>query len=90
TRRGEALVAAPDNALSLVVEAGEAAAINWQGHRVAVLRAARHGLLPTVARDRALDCLPPPLRDAARERLQTWLEAMMVRHLPGVTALAAI
>ena len=90
-RRGRALAEAPDAALALVAEPGQAPAIAWEGLQVATLGAGSSLATPRVALDRALDCLDRPLRDSIRDRLGRWVVDEIVRRaaaLPRLEMLA--
>ncbi|WP_267396990.1 MULTISPECIES: helicase-related protein [unclassified Sphingomonas] len=86
TRRGAALAAAEDAAITLDVAA--APAIVWNGHEVARLAPGATLARPTVALDRSLDCLTKAQREAAQQRLVRWLTASMARHVPALVRLA--
>ncbi len=83
--RGEALLAAPDDELTLF-DAG----IVWRGHVVARLGRGRSLGRPVVALDDALDCLDAQLRRAVGERVQKWVDDAVARHLPAVAALSGL
>ena len=105
-RRAKALLDAPDNAFSLVVEEGGGLAISWENHILARLAAGRSLLEPAVRTVRALDRLSASRRAELRVRLERWVEADLDRHVaalkqlshaasdpkvtPGVRALAAM
>ena len=82
-RRGAALAAAEDAALSLVD-----GMIVWNGHGVAKLTPGRSLARPQLVLERDLDCLGKPQREAVQARLVRWFEAMLVRHVPALVALA--
>jgi ATP-dependent RNA helicase SUPV3L1/SUV3 len=84
--RGHALAVAEDNAFAL---AG-GGTIVWRGHIVAKLARGRSLGRPVVTLDDALDCLDAPLRRAAGERVQRWVDAAVAAYLPAIAALAAI
>jgi ATP-dependent RNA helicase SUPV3L1/SUV3 len=88
--RGRALAEAPDAALALIAEPGEAPAIAWQGLRVATLGAGSSLAAPRVVLDRALDCLDRPLSDSIRDRLARWLEAQIARRAPALPRLESL
>ncbi|HEV2044583.1 MAG TPA: helicase, partial [Sphingomicrobium sp.] len=105
-RRAKALLEAPDQDFTLVVEDGGGLAIGWSGHILARLAAGRSLLEPAVRTVRALDRLSAPRRAELRVRLEHWIEADLDRHVgslkqlsraasdpkvtPGVRALAAM
>jgi ATP-dependent RNA helicase SUPV3L1/SUV3 len=105
-RRAKALVEAEDDAFHLIVEDGGGLAVGWEGHVLARLAPGRSLLEPALRTARALDRLSAPTRAALRERLESWLDGQVARHLrplqqlamaasdpatsPGVRALAAM
>jgi ATP-dependent RNA helicase SUPV3L1/SUV3 len=82
-RRGEALAAAEDAALTLVD-----GMIVWNGHGVAKLTPGRSLARPQLVLERDLDCLAKPQREAVQARLVRWFDAMLRRHVPALIALA--
>ncbi len=82
-RRGEALAAAEDAALTLVD-----GMIVWNGHGVAKLMPGRSLARPQLVLERDLDCLAKPQREAVQARLVRWFDAMLRRHVPALIALA--
>jgi ATP-dependent RNA helicase SUPV3L1/SUV3 len=89
-RRGAALAAADDAALTLIAEPGAAPAIAWQGLTVATLAPGATLARPRPALDRSLDCLDRPLAERIRNRLQAWLDGAVAERLTGLTALEAM
>ncbi len=87
-RRGEALASAADKELALDTDG--AMTIQWQGAVVAELKPGAALTRPRAEIDRALGCLDPPLRDAVRRRVETWLSDQIARHLPGLVAIEAV
>jgi ATP-dependent RNA helicase SUPV3L1/SUV3 len=83
-RRGEALVAADDAALTL----DDAGVIGWQGHAVAELVPGAGFGRPRVRLDRALDCLDGGLRAKVEARIAGWVATRIARLLPLLPALA--
>ena len=86
-RRAARLCAAPDSEFRLVEEAG-GLAIGWDGHILARLAPGRSLLEPAVRTARALDRLSAERRTKLRGRLEKWVEAQTMRHLPALRALA--
>ncbi len=84
--RGSALVQAQDAAFALT----SGGAVTWQDHVVARLARGRSLGRPVVALDDALDCLDPPLRRAAGERVQRWVDDAVAAQLPVIARLAAM
>ncbi|MDQ3246287.1 MAG: helicase, partial [Pseudomonadota bacterium] len=105
-RRAQALLDAPNEAFSLLIEEDGRVAVGWEGHTLARLAPGRSLLEPAIRTARALDRLSASRRSALRARLEAWLDAMVARNLaplktlgaaagdrassPGVRALAAM
>jgi ATP-dependent RNA helicase SUPV3L1/SUV3 len=87
-RRARALVDAEDHAFELTVEAGGGLAVSWEGHVLARLAPGRSLLEPALRTARALDRLSAPTRAALRERLESWVDAQIDRHLRPLKQLA--
>ena len=81
-RRGDALVAAPDDELAL-----DAAAISWRGVPVATLEPTGNPVRPRIRLDRALDVLDARVRAAALERIERWFAGRIAADLPDLTKL---
>jgi ATP-dependent RNA helicase SUPV3L1/SUV3 len=77
-RRATALVAAPDTAFALDLDA---LAIRWDGHIIARLAAGRSLIEPRIKGDAALDTLSAADRDQVLARIERWLAATMARPL---------
>ena len=88
-RRAARLCDAPDNEFKLIGEAGDIA-IAWDGYILARLAPGRSLMEPAVRTARALDRLSADRRAKLRGRLERWVEAQVVRHLPALKALAKI
>lgn len=86
-RRAAALCQAPDSEFRLVEEDG-GLAIGWDGHILARLAPGRSLLEPAVRTARALDRLSAVRRTRLRARLEQWVEAQVIRHLPALKELA--
>ena len=84
-RRGDALVAAPDDELTL-----DAAAIAWRGVPVAALEVTGNPVRPRIRLDRALDVLDARLRAAALERVERWFADRLAADLPDLVRLDAL
>ena len=89
SRRALDLATAPDTDFTLATDVGRPVAIFWRGDVVARLEKGRSLLKPHVRLYKALDPLPADERSAVTERLSTWLDAQVMRHLKPVAALAA-
>jgi ATP-dependent RNA helicase SUPV3L1/SUV3 len=85
-RRATALCAADDSALSL---ATDPVAIIWQSTIVARLAAGRTLIEPRIVPDAALGLLTPYDRERVAARIETWLNAILHKHLAPVFAMAA-
>jgi ATP-dependent RNA helicase SUPV3L1/SUV3 len=103
-KRGEALIEATDEELSLVPrrrpgpsyeqpEAGPRPSpgnsIEWRGSQIATLQPGANLVRPKVTLDRALDVLDPQARTAIQARLDSWFAAQIARHLPALAKLDA-
>jgi ATP-dependent RNA helicase SUPV3L1/SUV3 len=88
-RRAIALLDAPDQAFTLVVEQAGGLAVAWEGHVLARLAPGRSLLDPALRTARALDRLSAQSRAALRSRLERWLEARIHSHLHPLKRLAA-
>jgi ATP-dependent RNA helicase SUPV3L1/SUV3 len=86
-RRGAALAAAGDDALSLHPAADGALALHWQGLAVATLALRANPVRPQLALDSALAVLEPPARNAVRARLDAWLATWIAAEVPALAAL---
>ncbi|ODP37611.1 helicase-related protein [Sphingomonas turrisvirgatae] len=84
-RRGEALVAAQDDAFAL---SGEG--VHWGGVVVARLDATGNPVRPRVRIDRSLDVLDARLRVAAQDRIARWFAARIAADLPALAAIDAL
>ena len=88
-RRANALIEAPDEVFSLLIEDAGGAAVAWEGHVLARLAPGRSLLEPALRTARPLDRLPAQTRASLRARLERWLEATVHRHLRALEQLAA-
>ncbi len=68
-KRAAELVASPDKAFTLLLDAGGSAELRWMGQRVATLTRGRGLLQPSVELDPSIARLDPRLRDPIRARL---------------------
>ncbi|HSX55735.1 MAG TPA: helicase-related protein [Sphingomonas sp.] len=84
-RRGDALVAAPDEELML-----DAATIAWRGVPVAALEATGNPVRPRIRLDRSLDVLDARVRAAAQERIDRWFTDRIAADLPDLAKLDAL
>jgi ATP-dependent RNA helicase SUPV3L1/SUV3 len=84
-RRGEALIAAADDAFALA-DGG----VSWGGVAVARLDPTGNPVRPRVRVDRSLDVLDARLRAAALERIERWFAARIAADLPALAALDAL
>ena len=84
--RGSALTQAENDAFAL----SDGGVVTWQGHVVARLARGRSLGRPVMALDESLDCLDPPLRRAAGERVQRWVDDAVAAQLPVIARLAAM
>lgn len=87
--RATALAAAPDDELVLVLEEGEAPAIQWHGHEVATLVRGKNRLAPRIALNRSLDSLEKPLAAAVIARLDACVDSGVSTHLRPLIVMAA-
>lgn len=84
-RRGDALVAAPDEELSF-----DAAAVAWRGVPVALLESTGNPVRPRIRLDRALDILDARVRAAAQDRIERWFADRIAADLPDLARLDAL
>lgn len=84
-RRGDALVAAPDEELAL-----DATAVTWRGLPVATLEPTGNPVRPRIRLDRALDVLEARTRAAAQERIERWFAERLAADLPDLAVLDAL
>ena len=87
--RATALAAAPDDELVLVLEEGEAPALQWHGHEVATLVRGKNRLAPRIALNRSLDTLEKPLAAAVIARLDACVDSGVSTHLRPLIVMAA-
>ena len=83
-RRGEALINAGDERLSLV-----GSVLAWEGVGIAELKPGANPVRPRIVLDRSLDVLDPPARNAVQGRLESWFATQIARHLPALSKLDA-
>jgi ATP-dependent RNA helicase SUPV3L1/SUV3 len=88
-RRANALIDAPDETFSLVIDDGGGVAIAWGPDVLARLAPGRALLEPAIRTARALDRLSAHSRAALRTRLEAWLDAQIEAHLRPLGMLAA-
>lgn len=84
-RRGDALIAAPDDEFALDV-----AAVNWRGVPVAALESTGNPVRPRIRLDRSLDVLDAKTRTAARDRIERWFADRITADLADLAALDAL
>lgn len=84
-RRGDSLVAAPDDELAL-----DAAAIAWLGVPVATIEATGNPIRPRIRLDRALDVLDARVRGAAQDRIERWFADRIAADLPDLARIDAL
>jgi ATP-dependent RNA helicase SUPV3L1/SUV3 len=87
-RRAKALLEAADDAFKLVDEE-RGVAVACEGHVLARLAPGRSLLEPALRTARPLDRLSAQSRAALRERLESWLDAQVGKHLGPLRMLAA-
>ncbi len=85
-RRGAALAAAADAAITLAAPVGQTPWLAWQGHAIAVLGRGKTLATPRITLDRSLDVLEPAQRGEIATRLAAWLTGHNARHTPGIAA----
>jgi ATP-dependent RNA helicase SUPV3L1/SUV3 len=88
-KRGEALIEAADDELTLVPRPSQGNSVAWRGHVVAALQPGANLVRPKIVLDRALDVLDPPARNAVQARLDAWFAGQIARHLPVLARLDA-
>ncbi|MCP3730383.1 helicase [Sphingomonas sp. MG17] len=84
-QRGEALIAAEDDAFSLAE-----GAVTWRGAVVARLDPTGNPVRPRVRTDRSLDVLDVKTRAAVQARIERWFAERIAADLPALTALDAL
>lgn len=84
-RRGDALLAAPDEALAL-----DSTVVTWRNVPVAALEATGNPVRPRIRLDRALDVLDARVRAAAQERIERWFADRIAAELPDLATLDAL
>ena len=87
--RASALAAAEDAALSLVLDDVPLPELHWQGRKVATLERGRTRLAPRVVLDRTIAILDAAIVAAAIDRLKTFVDGRVGKHLRVLVAIAA-
>ncbi|MBD8678704.1 helicase-related protein [Sphingomonas sp. CFBP 13720] len=89
-KRAAELAVASDAELSLAAEPGSVPRLWWSGLTVATMTAGPTLDRPAVTLDRSLHVLDRAAQAAVRDRLAAWIAQETARHVPTLTALAAL
>lgn len=84
-RRGDALIAAPNDELAL-----DAAAIVWRGVPVSTIEATGNPVRPRIQLDRSLNVLDARVRAAVQERIERWFADRLAADIPDLVRLDAL
>ncbi|MET0137523.1 MAG: hypothetical protein ABW192_03980, partial [Sphingobium sp.] len=89
TERAQAILTASDGALRLHGEPGTDPTIQWEDVTLATLKRGQRLLAPELQMDTGLTALPPELQAAVKARVEAWIDAQFLRHIPALQKMDA-
>jgi len=89
TERAQAILTASDGALRLSAALEAEPTIHWEDVQLATLRRGARLLTPEVVMDPGLTALDANLQAAVKARVEAWMDAQFVRHIPALQKMDA-